>query len=225
MESELRDGYKMTELGALPEEWKISTLGDVCAKAINEGTPSTNVEKYWTGAIPWITGADILSQTVSKVRRYITEEAVRDSSTNVIPKGNLLIVTRTGVGKLAIAPFDVAVSQDFTGVIPNDNTTTEYLFWLLNKSVNYFLNLTQGTSINGITRNDLMSFVFPLPSLPEQRRIATILSTLDETVEHTEALIEKYKNIKAGLMSDLLTRGIDEKRKEWLRVNGNCLEV
>lgn len=197
--------FKDSALGRVPEEWEISTLGDVCAKAINGGTPSTDVENYWTGAIPWITGADILTQTVSKIRRYITEEAVKDSSTNVIPKGNLLIVTRTGVGKLAIAPFDIAVSQDFTGVIPNDNTTTEYLFWLLNKSVNYFLNLTQGTSINGITRNDLMSFVFPLPPLQEQRRIAEILTAADQRIEKEEAYRDKLLQLKKGLMQDLLT--------------------
>jgi type I restriction enzyme S subunit len=194
----------------LPEEWEVNTLEDVCAKAINGGTPSTEIEKYWEGDIPWITGADILNQKVSKIRRYITEEAVRDSSTNVIPKGNLLVVTRTGVGKLSIAPFDVAVSQDFTGIIPNKKINHEFLFWLLNNSRNFFLDLTQGTSINGITRKDLMSYNFPLPPLPEQHRIAEILSTIDETIERTEALIKKYRHIKAGLMSDLLTRGIDE---------------
>jgi len=192
------------------EGWEVVTLEDVCAKAINGGTPSTEVEKYWEGDIPWITGADILNQKVSKIRRYITDEAVRNSSTNVIPKGNLLVVTRTRVGKLAIAPFDVAVSQDFTGIIPNEKIKTEFLFWLLNNSANYFLDLTQGTSINGITRKDLMGFVSPIPPLPEQHQIAEILSTVDRAIEQTEAIITKQQRIKTGLMQDLLTRGIDE---------------
>lgn len=210
MDVDAPDGYKVTEVGAVPERWEVETLGSVCDKAINGGTPSTEIEEYWEGSIPWITGADILNQKISEIRRHITEEAVRNSSTNVIPKGNLLVVTRTGVGKLAIAPFDVAVSQDFTGIIPNETVKIEFLFWLLNNSVNYFLNLTQGTSINGITRKDLMGFVFPLPPLPEQRHIAEILSTADETIERTGALIAKYRQIKAGLMTDLLTSGIDE---------------
>lgn len=161
---DISNSFKMTEKCLLQEDWDVVTLEDVCAKAINGGTPSTEVEKYWEGNIPWITGADILNQKVSKIRRYITEEAVRNSSTNVIPKGNLLVVTRTGVGKLAIAPFGVAVSQDFTGIIPNEKIKTDFLFWLLNNSANYFLDLTQGTSINGITRKDLMRFVFLVPT-------------------------------------------------------------
>ena len=207
---DVSNSFKMTGKCLLPEGWDVVTLEDVCAKAINGGTPSTEVEKYWEGEIPWITGADILNQKVSKIRRYITEEAVRNSSTNVIPKGNLLVVTRTGVGKLAIAPFDVAVSQDFTGIIPTETIKTEFLFWLLNNSANYFLDLTQGTSINGITRKDLMRFVFPRPPLPEQHRIAAILSTIDSAIEQTEAIIAKQQRIKTGLMQDLLTRGIDE---------------
>ena len=207
---DISNSFKMTEKCLLQEDWDVVTLEDVCAKAINGGTPSTEVEKYWEGDIPWITGADILNQKVSKIRRYITEEAVRNSSTNVIPKGNLLVVTRTGVGKLAIAPFDVAVSQDFTGIIPNGKIKTEFLFWLLNNSANYFLDLTQGTSINGITRKDLMGFVSPIPPLPEQHHIAEILSTVDRAIEQTEAIIAKQQRIKTGLMQDLLTRGIDE---------------
>lgn len=91
---DISNSFKMTEKCLLQEDWDVVTLKDVCAKAINGGTPSTEVEKYWEGDIPWITGADILNQKVSKIRRYITEEAVKNSSTNVIPKGNLLVVGR-----------------------------------------------------------------------------------------------------------------------------------
>ncbi|MCJ7625819.1 MAG: restriction endonuclease subunit S [Anaerolineaceae bacterium] len=204
LRSEQTHEFKDSPLGRIPVEWDVVTFGDICAKAINGGTPSTEIEKYWEGYIPWITGADILNQKVSKIRRYITEEAVRNSSTNVIPKGNMLIVTRTGVGKLAIAPFDVAVSQDFTGIVPNEKIKTEFLFWLLNNSTNYFLDLTQGTSINGITRKDLIRFVFSLPPLPEQRRIAEILIAADDRIEKEEAYQNKLQRTKTALMQDLL---------------------
>lgn len=209
MEGRIRNeethGFRDSILGRIPEEWKVETLETVCAKAINGGTPSTEIEKYWKGNIPWITGADIISQKVSKIRRYINEDAVRNSSTNVILKGNLLVVTRTGVGKLAIAPFDIAVSQDFTGLIPNEKVITEFLFWLLDKFMNYFLNLIQGTSINGITRKDLMSFRFSCPPIHEQRRICEILTTTDKQIEIEESYLDKLQQIKKGLMQDLLT--------------------
>jgi type I restriction enzyme S subunit len=206
----VREGYKETEIGEIPVEWEVKSFSEACGRLLNGGTPNTQVPKYWDGSIPWITGADVVNQKIENIRRYITEKAVEDSSTSVIPKECLLVVTRTGVGKLAITPFDVAVSQDITGVIPKTDYDIEYLFWVLNASRNYFQNLTQGTSINGITRNDLTQFKFAVPPLPEQRRIAAVLSTIDEAIEKTEALIAKLRQVKAGLMQDLLTKGIDE---------------
>jgi len=87
----------------------------------------------------------------------------------------------------------------------NEKIKTEFLFWLLNNSANYCLDLTQGTSINGFTRKDLMRLVFPLPPLPEQHQIAAILSTIDTAIEQTESIIAKHQRIKTGLMQDLLT--------------------
>lgn len=206
----VREGYKETEIGEIPVEWEVKSFSEACGRLLNGGTPNTQVPKYWDGSIPWITGADVVNQKIENIRRYITEKAVEDSSTSVIPKECLLVVTRTGVGKLAITPFDVAISQDITGVIPKTDYDIEYLFWVLNASRKYFQNLTQGTSINGITRNDLTQFKFAVPPLPEQRRIAAVLSTIDDAIEKTEALIAKLRQVKAGLMQDLLTKGIDE---------------
>lgn len=127
--SNIPKGYKQTDAGVIPSDWEVKKLGEVVEKFINGGTPSTQNENYWTGHIPWITGADILNQKISEIRRFITKEAVKNSSTNVIRKGNLLLVSRTGVGKLAIAPFDIAISQDFTGVYTNSEVLqTEYLY-------------------------------------------------------------------------------------------------
>jgi type I restriction enzyme S subunit len=102
------------------------------------GTPSTSVDEYWSGDIPWITGADFGEMNINQIRRYITEEAVVDSSTKVIPEGDILLVSRTGVGKIAIAPFDVAISQDITGLsVNNHRADTQFLlfslYWTLPK--------------------------------------------------------------------------------------------
>ena len=198
----VREGYKETEIGEIPVEWEVKSFSEACGRLLNGGTPNTQVPKYWDGSIPWITGADVVNQKIENIRRYITEKAVEDSSTSVIPKECLLVVTRTGVGKLAITPFDVAISQDITGVIPKTDYDIEYLFWVLNASRNYFQNLTQGTSINGITRNDLTQFKFAVPPLPEQRRIAAVLSTIDEAMatEQLRSFLMKYVSARKALM-------------------------
>ena len=189
--------------------WRRVPFRDLATRLVNGGTPPTDVDDYWKGDIPWITGADFTSKGIGEVRRYISNAAVRQTSTNVIEKGNLLIVTRTGVGKLAIAPFDVAVSQDITGVYPNSECVDPgFLFHRMHQGLDDLKKLNQGTSINGIIRSDLLNYAIDLPPLGVQHRIAEILTTVDEAIEHTEALIAKTRQIKTGLMHDLFTRGI-----------------
>jgi type I restriction enzyme S subunit len=202
---EVRKGYKQTEVGIIPDEWEIMRIGEIGKKFLNGGTPSTKKAEFWIGTIPWITGADLIDQKISEVRRFITEEAIKNSSTNLIEKGNLLIATRTGVGKLAIAPYNVAISQDITGVyIDKEKVSVEYLFRYLDHHSNDLRSLNQGTSIEGITRDTLLSSVVLVPALAEQEAIAEALSDADALIEAIEQLLAKKRQIKQGAMSELL---------------------
>jgi len=194
---------------APPSSWEELPLGDLVTRLVNGGTPPTSIAAYWEGSIPWITGADFTPSGLSDFRRFVSDEAIRQTSTNVIARGALLVVTRTGVGKLAIAPCDVAISQDITGVYHDrQRVAVEFLYHRMRQGVEDLKKLNQGTSINGIVRNDLVSYRIAVPPIPQQQRIAEILSTVDEAIEQTEALIAKTQQIKAGLMQDLFTRGV-----------------
>ncbi len=191
------------------QSWTPKTFGALARRLVNGGTPPTHISTYWNGTIPWITGADFTTSGLSEFRRFVSEDAVAHTATNVISKGELLLVTRTGVGKLAIAPCDVAISQDITGVYTDRNQVdTSFLFHRMRQGVEDLKKLNQGTSINGIVRRDLLDYPINLPPLPQQMRIAEILTTLDEAIDQTEALIAKTQAIKAGMMHDLFTRGI-----------------
>ena len=93
-------------------------LGDIC-KFQNGGTPSTGVKQFFQGNIPWITGADITSFVVSTARSFITKDALKNSATNLVPAGTVLLVTRTNVGKVAVAGVDLCFSQDITALTPD----------------------------------------------------------------------------------------------------------
>ena len=191
--------------------WLNLTFGEICLSLLTGGTPDTSIAKYWSGSVPWITGADFLNQKIAEPRRYITEEAVHRSNTRIIKAGNLLVVTRTGVGKIAIAPFDIAVSQDTTGVYFHENISVDFMFYCIQSQIEELKKLNQGTSINGILKADLLALALTIPeSFAEQQKIAEILSTIDRAIEQTEAIIAKQQRIKTGLMQDLLTKGIDE---------------
>jgi len=190
-------------------QWTAKTFGELTKRLVNGGTPPTDVPTYWNGDIPWITGADFTQSGVGEFRRFVSLNAVRNTATNVIAQGELLIVTRTGVGKLAVTPCNVAISQDITGVYPDrEQVDVEFLYHRMRQGVEDLKKLNQGTSINGIIRKDLVGYSIVLPPLPQQQCIAEILSTVDEAIEQTEALIAKTLQIKAGLMHDLFTRGV-----------------
>ena len=193
------------------DPWILTTLGAIAERLVSGGTPPTENQGYWAGSMPWITGADFTHSGLAEFRRFVSEEAIERTATSVIDKGALLIVTRTGVGKLAIAPCDIAISQDITGVFPDQNQVdVEFLYHRMRQGVEDLRKLIQGTSINGIVRKDLLNYPLDLPPLTQQHQIAEILSTLDEAIKQTEDLIAKQQRIKTGLMQDLLTRGIDE---------------
>jgi type I restriction enzyme S subunit len=198
----------MSEAGSA--EWRDLKFGALCQRIVNGGTPATDIPNFWNGQTPWVTGADFTPSGIGEIRRFVSAAGVRTSATSVVKAGNLLVVTRTGVGKLAIAPFDIAISQDVSGVyVDAEMAETSFVFYLLSRELDELKKLNQGTSINGIIRADLERHPVRIPSSKAvQRKIAAILTSIDIVIEKTEALIAKCQQIKAGLMHDLFTRGV-----------------
>ena len=144
------------------------------------GTPSKSVTEYYSGDIPWITGADIDEDGTISPRASITPTAIAKSAANEIPAGTVLLVTRTSVGKTAIAPFSLAFSQDITALRPNpDALDPQYLRHFLRSSATLLVDRARGATIKGVTREDVASLKVPISSLDEQKRIAEILDQDD----------------------------------------------
>lgn len=155
-------------------------LGELC-QFCNGGTPSTDEPKYYSGAIPWITSADISDDGVVHPTRFITKEAIDNSATRLVPKGTILLVSRTGVGKVAIAPSDLCFSQDITGIWGDPSIVDSgYLRRFLRSKQEQIKQFQRGATIKGVTRDTLTSLKMPLPPLSEQRRIAAILDKADD---------------------------------------------
>jgi type I restriction enzyme S subunit len=157
----------------------MESLGNLC-QFLNGGTPAKSEAHFFEGEIPWITSADITGPIAKNARSFITEQAIAASATNKVPAGSVLLVTRTGVGKVAIAEMDLCFSQDITALIPDHTRVdTAYLVHFLRTKQDYFLSMARGATIKGITRNVVAKLNLPLPSLAEQRRIAAILDKAD----------------------------------------------
>ena len=203
--------FKTTELGPLPKEWEVVRLGEVVETSFSGGTPSTKKAEYWNGDIPWITSAIIADEDVflSKYQRTITSAGLEHSASKVAPKGSLLVGTRVGVGKAVVPKFDVAVSQDLTALILNSKVEAVFLAYLFKSCTlqKQIQDRTRGTTIKGIPRRDLLQILIPLPPLPEQRRIAYVLRTIQQAKEATERVIAALKELKKSLMCHLFTYG------------------
>ncbi|OOP56824.1 MAG: hypothetical protein AYP45_07435 [Candidatus Brocadia carolinensis] len=143
----------MIDRKQIPSGWEVVKLGEVCKKIIGGGTPSTAVKEYWEGNIPWISSADILGLREIVPRRKISLKALESSTTNILPKGGIVVVTRVGLGKLAIAPYEICFSQDSQGLLLNETLISQsYALVCLSKAVQQFKAQGRGTTINGVTK-------------------------------------------------------------------------
>ena len=205
MDSVVPKGYKNTKVGVIPEEWEVVKIGEV-GSLIGGGTPLTSNEAYWQGSIPWLSSSNLTENSIYDINkhRFITKEAVSKSATKLIPKNSILIVSRVGVGKVAINNEELCVSQDFQCLIPK-NSDTIFLAYLVKEKTKILLTYNQGTSIKGFVKSDLKSLKIPLPPLKEQQKIAKILTTWDDAISKQEELIKSKEQLKKGLMQKLLS--------------------
>jgi type I restriction enzyme S subunit len=191
------------EDGSDYEEWTsihVSELGDI----IGGGTPPTKNEAYWAGNIPWISSADLDEGDVYKVRmsRFITEDAVNNSAAKIIPENAILIVTRVGVGKVAKAPCKMCTSQDYMS-IANSIFNADYLLYALSKLMIESKSNVRGTSIKGIPIDEIKTYEIDIPCHEEQQFIADFLSTFDEAITAAKQELEKWKELKKGLLQQM----------------------
>jgi len=173
--------------------WPMVALKDVCQTILSGGTPSTKKEEYWTGNIPWITSADICDIRNAEPRRFITQEAIENSATNLIPKGNVIVVTRVGLGKLFTNAFDVCISQDSQGLILKDVVNAGYLAYVLEPRVAEFKSISQGSTIQGVTKKQLAEIQIPLPPLEVQTEIVAEIEGYQRVLDGAQAVVENYQ--------------------------------
>ncbi|ADQ46634.1 restriction modification system DNA specificity domain [Caldicellulosiruptor kronotskyensis 2002] len=202
------DKFKDSPLGRIPEEWEVvDVYGHV--NLINGGTPSTERPEFWNGSIPWLSVEDfnIGKRWVFSSSKYITELGLKQSATKLLKKGMLIISARGTVGVLAQLGADMAFNQSCYGLDAKDKMklSNDFLYYALKHFITSFLSLAYGNVFNTITRETFKEILIPLPPLPEQQRIASILSQIDEVIEKEQAYKEKLERIKKGLMEDLLT--------------------
>jgi type I restriction enzyme, S subunit len=219
-------------------------------KVVGGGTPSTSIRDYWNGDIPWITSADIDDKLNLTPRKFITNNAISNSATNLVPTGSIIVVTRVGLGKVAIAPFDLCFSQDCQALLVDKSKyDSKYIALQLKKIVGIFKHISRGTTISGVTKNQLLGLEIINPPIDEQQRIVAEIekqfTRLDAGVAALKRLQINLKRYRAAVLkaacegklvpteaeltrkegreyepaSVLLERILKERREKWLEQN------
>jgi type I restriction enzyme S subunit len=146
---------------------------------------------------------------LTEYQRCITPRGLKESASKLVPAGSVLIGTRVGVGKTAVTTQDIAISQDLTAFVPKADVSPEYVALLLKSPpyARWFDENKRGTTIKGVTREDVMRLVVLLPSFPEQRAIAAVLRTVRRAKEGCDGVIAATRQLKASLLEYLFTYG------------------
>ncbi len=194
-----------------PTDWHQRILRDLCEIQIG-GTPSRNVPRFWAEAgdgYPWVAIADLGPKWVYQTAEHITAAGVANSNVKLIPKGTVLMSFKLTLGRVGIAGTDLYTNEAIAAFFPS--VADLYERWLYHALPGIAKGGTAEQAIKGQTLNKdkLQRLLLRLPPLPEQRRIAEMLDTVDAAIQQTEALIAKLTLMKAGLLHDLLTRGLD----------------
>ncbi len=180
----------------LPNGWVAVPVRDVF-DIIGGGTPSTAVQEYWDGHIPWISSADIDEDHRITLRRHITEDAIHNSATNKVPANSVIVVTRVGLGKVALAPTDLCFSQDSQALLFNPVLLEPaYVLHNMGQAVTIFKHISRGTTISGVTKKQLATLAFLVPPRAEQRRI---VAEIEKQFTRLDAAVAALKHVQANL--------------------------
>ena len=180
-------------------EWITRPIKDI-ADFIGGGTPSSANEAYWQGTIPWVSSSDIVEDNINDITisRYITEEAISNSATKLCSAPVILIVSRVGVGKVALSSKAICTSQDFCNLI-NIKVHPTFLAYSLSQIMKRKSIEVQGTSIKGITSLEIQKIILHIPSLQEQHKISDLFQLIDKRIAVQSKIIEKLETLIKGI--------------------------
>jgi len=163
----------------IPDSWTFVRLKHI-GIIVGGGTPKTNTPSYWDGEIPWLTPADLSGYTamyISSGGRKITEEGLKSSSAQLMPKGTVLYSSRAPIGYVAISANPIATNQGFKSVVPFNFSMSEYLYYCLKARTSDVEQRATGTTFKEISGSAMAETIIPLPPIAEQQRIVFSLQT------------------------------------------------
>ena len=185
------------------EKYKGILLRKLCT-TVSGGTPSTKFQKYYEGNIPWISTVSLGPNHIdgSNAKGYITQEAIENSATKLIPAGNILFGTRVGVGKSSLNDVDICTNQDIVAIIGIDESRFNRLFvkHVLDSYQSYYDSIKKGATILGITSDDLKETLIPDAPIEIQMNYVAFVDQIDKSKVKVQKSLDETQCLFDSLM-------------------------
>ncbi|PTY41368.1 restriction endonuclease subunit S [Brachyspira hampsonii] len=188
------------------DEWQTVRLGDIVEMS-SGGTPNTKNKEYWNGNIVWVTIKDITSSNnfLYDSEKKITEKGLENSSAKIFPINTILYAMYASIGECIISKVECTTSQAILGIECSEKIYFMFLYYLLVSYKNNAKRMRQTGTQPNLNKQIVSDFEFNIPSLEEQKKIAGLLSVIDDDIDNLKKQLELRKQQKKGLMQRLLT--------------------
>lgn len=165
-------------------KWESFLLADI-VDLIGGGTPKTSILEYWNGDIPWVSIKDLNDENryVYKTEKTITRTGLKNSSTKLLQKDDIIISARGTVGKMAMIPFPMAFNQSCYGIRGREGVNQTFLYYLIKNHIRNLKAITHGSVFDTITQDTFANIIVNIPEIEYQNKIVQILSRIDDKIE------------------------------------------
>lgn len=194
----------MMEKNNIPKHWQVKKLGEVC-HTTSGGTPNRSNSKYYEGKIPWVKSGELDKGIILDTEEKISEEAIKNSSAKIFPKGTLLIALYGAtIGKLAFLGIEAATNQAVCGIFKSEEVDSDYLFNFLSYKRPTLVKQGIGGAQPNISQGILKNLDVPLPPLPEQHAIVSkieeLFSELENGKRQLQTALQQLKVYRQSLL-------------------------
>lgn len=201
--NDLLSGQK--RLGGFTEDWIEIKLKEMFSEFI---VPMRDKPKSLNGPIPWCRIEDFDGKYLSKSKsdQGVSLETVEEMNLRVFPVGTLLVSCSANLGKCAIVASELVTNQTFIGMIPNAKADVDFFYYRMCFEEKALNTMATGTTITYLSREQFEEYEMKIPATKEEQiAISTLLSDVDAEIEALQLKLQKYNQMKSGMMDDLLT--------------------
>ncbi|MBD5227141.1 MAG: hypothetical protein HDS67_03700 [Bacteroidales bacterium] len=186
----------------MKHNWEYKRLGEICS-FIGGGTPSKANSAFYCGDIPWATVRDMADFKLSATELHITQDAIKQSATNLLPKGMIVISTHVGLGKICELMQDTAINQDLKGVSFNQCSVNKHYFVQWYRSIaDYIIANGRGATVKGVTLDFIKNLSIPVPPMETQEKIVAELDQINDLIAKNRELVSQLDVLAQSLFYD-----------------------